>query len=143
LIILDTNVVSELMRPEPHPAVFAWINSRPKASLHTTTVTQAEVLYGVALLPAGRRRDSLAAAAKAIFSEDFPGRVLPFDAAAENYAEITAARRRAGSPIEPFDAQIAAIALANNASLATRDTADLADCGVVIIDPWRAERSAG
>jgi predicted nucleic acid-binding protein len=140
VIVLDTNVVSELMRPEPNPAVLSWVGAQRPKTLHTTSVTQAEVLYGIALLPAGKRRDSLAAAADAIFADDFSGRVLPFDsAAAERFAEIVAARRRAGSPIENFDAQIAAIALTSGAMLATRDIGGFAGCGLDLVDPWQAD----
>ena len=138
MIILDTNVISELMRPEPHPAVLSWVGGQRPSALHTTSVTQAEVFYGIAALPVGKRRTALAAAAGAIFAEDFAGRVLPFDgAAARRYAEIRAARRRAGSPMEAFDAQIAAIALTSGAILATRDTGGFADCGLTIVNPWR------
>lgn len=140
MIVLDTNVVSELMRPEPHPAVLSWVVARSAAELHTTTVTQAEVLYGIALLPTGKRREALASAAAAVFAVDFAGRVLPFDgAAAEHFAELVAARRRSGSPIENFDAQIAAIARAVGASLATRDTGGFADCGLAVVNPWQAD----
>jgi hypothetical protein len=136
VIVLDTNVVSELMRPEPHPAVLSWAGKQPLAALHTTAVTQAEVLYSVALLPAGERREALAAAADAIFAQEVAGRVLPFDgAAAELFAGVVAARRRAGNPIENFDAQIAAIALAVGASLATGGSAG---CGLALVDPWQA-----
>jgi predicted nucleic acid-binding protein len=136
--ILDTNVISELMRPEPHPAVLSWVGGQRPSVLHTTSVTQAEIFYGVAVLPAGKRRDALAAAADAVFAEDLAGRVLPFDGgAAERYAEIRAARRRAGTPMEAFDAQIAAIALTSDAVLATRDLGDFAGCGLTVVDPWR------
>jgi toxin FitB len=138
-MVLDTNVVSELMRPEPHPAVLSWVGRLPPGALHTTSVTQAEILYGIALLPAGKRRDALATAADAVFTEDFAGRVLPFDgAAAERSAAIVAARRQAGNPIENFDAQIAAIALAAGAAVATRDIGGFAGCGLAVVDPWRA-----
>ncbi len=108
--------------------------------LHTTSVTQAEILYGIAALPAGRRRTGLVAAAGAIFAEDFAGRrVLPFDGtAAKRYVKLRAARRRAGMPMEGFDAQIAAIALTSGAILATRDTGGFADCGLTVINPWKA-----
>ena len=123
---------------EPHPAVLSWVGSQPRGALHTTSVTQAEVLYGVALLAAGRRRDALAVSADAVFAEDFAGRVLPFDgAAAERFAAIVAARRQAGNPIENFDAQIAAIALAAGATVATRDTGGFAGCGLTVVDPWQ------
>jgi hypothetical protein len=137
-MILDTSVVSELMRPEPHPVVLSWVGGRPPGALHTTSITQAEILYGIALLPAGKRRDALAAAADTVFAEDFAGRVLPFDGvAAERFAAVVAARRQAGSPIENFDAQIAAIALAAGATVATRDTGGFAGCGLTVVDPWR------
>ena len=137
-MILDTNVVSELMRPEPHPAVLFWAGKQPPRTLHTTSVTQAEILYGIALLPAGKRRDALAAAADSVFAEDFADRVLPFDgAAAERFAMVVAARRQAGNPIENFDAQVAAIALAAGAAVATRDTGGFAGCGLTVVDPWR------
>jgi predicted nucleic acid-binding protein len=109
VIVLDTNVLSELMRSEPAAAVFAWVAAQPRATLYTTSVNKAEILYGIAVLPEGRRRAALAAAAEAMFTDDFAGRVLPFDeAAAVLYAEIVASRRRDGRPIEAFDAQIAA-----------------------------------
>lgn len=140
MIVLDTNVVSELMRPDPNPAVLSWVAERPRAALHTTSVTQAEISYGIAMLPAGRRRDALAVAAEAIFAEDLAGRVLPFDgAAAARYAGIVAARRKAGNPIEGFDALIAATALAAGAVLATRDIGGFAGCGLSIVNPWGAE----
>src|SRR6202030_2944838 len=101
LIVVDTNVIAELMRAKPHPKVFAWVAAQPRATLYTTSLTQAEILYGIAALPQGRRRSALAAAADAMFTEDFVDRVLPFDGrAAARYAEIVATRRRAGSPIE-------------------------------------------
>jgi predicted nucleic acid-binding protein len=139
VIVLDTNVISELMRPEPHPAVFAWVAARPRATLLTTSVNQAEVLYGIAALPAGRRRDGLAAAAEAVFAEEFAGRVLGFGPeAAPHYARIVAGRRAAGRPIEAFDALIAATALAAGAGVATRDTGGFAGCGLTLVDPWGA-----
>lgn len=127
------------MRPEPHPAVLPWVGGKPRTTLYTTSVTQAEILYGIALLPAGKRRAALAAAAGAILAEDLAGRVLPFDgAAAERYAEVTSARRRAGSPIEEFDGRIAAIALAAGATLATRGTGGFPGCDLAVVDPWQA-----
>src|SRR5947209_5658860 len=119
------------MRPEPHPAVFAWVSAQRRTLLYTTNINQAEILYGVAALPAGRRRAALAAAAEAMFAEDFSGRVLPFNAtAAARYPEIVLTRRRAGNPIDGFDALIAATALAVGAKLATRDSAGFAGCGL-------------
>jgi toxin FitB len=137
VIVLDTNVISELMRPEPHPKILAWVAAQPRADLYTTHINQAEILYGIAALPEGRRRRALAAAAEAMFVEDFAGRVLAFGAsAAAHYPTIVVSRRRAGNPIEGFDALIAATALAEGAGIATRDIGGFADCGVTLIDPW-------
>jgi predicted nucleic acid-binding protein len=137
VIVLDTNVLSELMRSEPHPAVFAWTAGQPRGELYTTSVNVAEILYGIAALPIGRRRSELATLAQAMFAEDFVGRILPFDdEAAARYAEIVVSRRHQGRPIEAFDAQIAAITLVSKADLATRDTSGFAGCGLSVIDPW-------
>lgn len=137
MIVIDTNVISELMRGEPHPAVLAWVAAQPRAQLCTTRINQAEILYGIAGLPEGRRRAALGAAASAMFDEDFAGRILPFEAAAAaRYPQIVIARRQAGKPIDKFDALIAAIALAAGASIATRDTGGFAGCGLAVIDPW-------
>lgn len=137
MVILDTNVLSELMRPSPSDAVVRWIAAQPVTSLYITSVTQAEILYGLALLPDGRRRSDLLAAAGLMFAEDFSGRVLPFDgAAAEAFAQAAVGRRRAGRPTGTFDAQIAAIARSRDAAVATRNVADFQDCGVTVIDPW-------
>lgn len=139
MIVIDTNVVSELMRAQPHPKVFAWVAAQPRATLYTTSVTQAEILYGIAALPEGRRRAALAAAADAMFAEDFADRVLPFNgAAAARYAEIVTSRQRAGSPIEAFDALIAATASAVGADVATRDVGGFEGCGLTLINPWEA-----
>lgn len=138
MIVLDTNVLSELMRRIPNPAVVAWVASQPSATLYTTSISQAEILYGVAMLPKGRRRDNLVVAATAMFAEDLAGRVLPFNSsAAAPYATIVAARRQSGSPIGAFDALIAAIALAAGAGIATRDVNGFNDCGLaLLVDPW-------
>ena len=139
MIVLDTNVLSELMRSQPAAPVFAWVSAQPRATLYTTSVSKAEVLFGIAVLPEGRRRLALAAAAEAMFADDFEGRVLPFDeAAAVHYAEIVAARRREGRPIEAFDAQIAATARVAGAGIATRHTGDFAGCGLTLVNPWQA-----
>ncbi len=139
MIVVDTNVISELMRPEPNPKVLAWIAAQPRAQLYTTHINQIEILYGIAVLPEGRRRDALKGAAEGMFAEDFAGRLLPFGAsAATRYAEIMLSRRRIGKPIEGFDALIAAIALAAGATVATRDVGGFSDCGLAIVDPWAA-----
>ena len=137
MIVLDTNVVSELMRPEPAPAVLAWIQRSSGYGLYTTAVTIAEIRYGIARLPEGRRRQSLHQAADEIFAA-FPRQVLPFDlASASAYADIVASREKQGNPISGFDAQIAAICRSQAASLATRNTRDFVDTGISLLDPWQ------
>lgn len=137
MIILDTNVISELMRREPDARVMTWIAVQPMASVFTTTLTQAEIFYGLALLPEGRRRDDLLAAAQPIFDVDLAGRVLPFDTdAAVAYPAIAAGRRHAGQPIAQIDAQIAAIVRSRGARLASRNVRDFAGCGIAVVNPW-------
>jgi hypothetical protein len=139
VIVLDTNVLSELIRPEPDPRVAAWVARRRRAELCTTAVSEAELAYGLALLPKGRRREALAQAVARLLGEGLGGRVLPFDrAAAAAYGAFAAGRRAAGRPVATADAQIAAIARARGAGLlATRDTGGLEGCGVPLADPWR------
>ncbi|MBH0239366.1 type II toxin-antitoxin system VapC family toxin [Methylobrevis albus] len=140
MIICDTNVLSELMRGAPAPAVLDWISRQDTAVLFTTAMTQAEVLYGLAILPEGRRRVDLMAAARKTFEIEFSGRVLPFDtAAAEHFADIVSTRRATGLPISQIDAQIAAVARSQSAVLATRNVRDFVGCGIDIVDPWRAD----
>lgn len=137
--LLDTSVVSGLLRPKPEARVFEWVALHPLDALYVSAVTQAEMLYGARLLPAGKRRRELEGALRAIFSQDFAGRVLPFDTlAAPVYADIVAGRRRLGRPISQFDAQIASIARTHGTALVTRNTVDFADCGLTLIDPWTA-----
>jgi predicted nucleic acid-binding protein len=139
LIILDTNVLSEMMRLDPDPIVAAWLSARPATSLFTTTIIQAEILYGLELLTAAKRRSRLATAAREMFAIDFAGRVLSFDQpAAQAYAGLAVARRRAGRPIAQLDAQIAAIARARDTGVATRNVADFEGCGIAVFDPWKA-----
>ncbi len=138
MIVLDTNVVSELMKPGPAASVLDWMAEQPASSLYTTSITQAEILHGIGLLPAGRRRDALERAAEAMFAQDFVGRVLVFGSdAASPYARIAVERRCAGRPISQFDAQIAAIARAAGAAIATRDVQGYAGCGLRLINPWK------
>ena len=138
MIVLDTNVLSELMRSAPAESVMRWMAAQPAASLYTTSVTQAEILHGIMLLPSGRRRSGFEAAAEAMFKEDFAGRILAFGSdAARLYASIAAERRRAGRPISHFDAQIAATARSAGATIATRNVPDYDGCGVKVIDPWK------
>ncbi len=139
MILLDTNVVSELMRPVPAAAVERWLAAKASSAVFLSAVTEAELRYGVAMLPEGKRRLALADALEALLQEDFRGRILAFDsAAAILYAEIAAGRRRAGRPISEADAQIAAIARSRGAGLATRNLADFAGCGIDLVDPWAA-----
>jgi predicted nucleic acid-binding protein len=137
VIVLDTNVLSELMKPIPASEVLRWMASQPASKLFLTSVTQAEILYGIELLAKGRRRMALESAIKAILEEDFAGRILPFDGdAAFVFPQIVAARRDLGSPITQWDAQIAAIARSRGAALATRNTSDFEHCGISVLNPW-------
>ena len=143
MIVIDTNVVSELMRMTPEPAVMTWFSGQDSAELYLTAVSEAELRAGAAILPAGRRRDRLTTEVDAVVREDFAGRVLPFDsAAARAYAAIAASRRSAGRPILEADCQIAAIARASDAAVATRNGADFEHCGIALIDPWAANRAS-
>jgi len=138
MILLDTNVLSEFMRPQPSAAVLSWLDEQPEGEVCTSAVSRAEIELGLALMPQSRRRDALLQAARAMFDEDFAGRCLPFDeSAACHYARIVSGRIRAGRPISVEDAQIAAIALAHSIPLATRNTADFDGIdGLVLINPW-------
>ena len=137
MFVVDTNVISETMRAEPHVSVVTWLDSRPARDLFVTAVTEAEIRTGVAMLPEGRRRRNLAEAAERVFGKMFAGRVLPFDsAAARAYAEIVAARRLAGRPISQADGQIAAIARDRGMAVATRNVPDFVEMGVDVVDPW-------
>ena len=139
MIVLDTNVLSELMRPKPDGRVVEWIAQQPAGNLFTTAITEAEISYGIELLSKGKRRDALLVAAEGMFAEDFAGRVLPFESeAARHFATIAASRRALGRPISHADAQIAAIARSHGAELATGNGPDFADCGITVIDPWKA-----
>lgn len=137
-VLLDTNVLSELMRPQPEAKVLAWFEKHPANVYVTSAITRAEILLGVALLPAGKRRDSLANAAEQMFKDEFSGRCLPFDEhVTDEYATLVAARLRIGQPISTEDAQIAAIALTNGLPLATRNIKDFTHiAGLVLLCPW-------
>jgi toxin FitB len=138
MIVVDSNVVSELMRPRPAPLVRQWILDHADRDLVTTAITVAEIGYGIEGLPDGKRKRQLKDAADTVFTT-FGAQVLPFGVeSARHYAAIVAGRDRAGRPIDGFDAQIAAICRANGSSLATRNTEDFVDVGVDLIDPWRA-----
>lgn len=137
MIVLDTNVVSELMRHAPQLDVVRWVDSFSAADVFLTAVTAAELMYGVARLPNGRRKRELHAKVEGLLAEDFRDKILPFDAlAAGNYADIVAARERTGRQISMADGQIAAICRNWNAGLATRNVNDFVGTGVHAIDPW-------
>lgn len=136
MIVADTNVVSELMKAEPSPAVRAWVFAHDRHELRITAMTMAEILYGIQRLPSGRRRTALREAAIEVFSR-FTEDVLPFDvAAATVFPEIVDQRDHQGAPISGYDAQIAAICRSNGARLATRNERDFADVGVELVNPW-------
>jgi predicted nucleic acid-binding protein len=137
MIVLDTNVISEAMSSSPSPSVSRWLADQPTALLFTTTISLAEILYGIGLLPMGKRGSALLLTAESMFPKLFAERVLTFDeAAARAFAPIAVHRRSTGRPITLFDAQIAAIARANKAALATRNTTDFEHCGVRVVNPW-------
>jgi len=137
VIILDTNVLSELIRPRPNPAVVEWIDRQNASDVRITAITAAELRAGVALLPVGRRRSDLQLHIEALLDETFAGYVLPFDdQSATPYAEIVSGRRNQGRPIAFQDAQIGAICLRHRMTLATRNTRDFEDAGIDLIDPW-------
>jgi predicted nucleic acid-binding protein len=140
MIILDTNVVSEMIRPAPSERVLQWISSQPALLLYTTSITQAEMMYGMEMLTKGKKKKALEAALSGMFEEDFRNRVLGFDAGCAKYfAEIAATRKALGRPISQFDAQIAAIARSRKAALATRNTTDFSNCGLKLNNPWDLE----
>jgi predicted nucleic acid-binding protein len=136
MFVLDTYVLSAMMAPNPLQEVAAFVSGQPAELLFTASICQAEILSGVAIMPEGRRL-GLEAAARAMFMEDFERRVLPFDMeAAIAYADIFAARRRAGRPVATVDLMLAAVAYCQNASVVTRNTADFEACGVAIVNRW-------
>ncbi|MEO9191929.1 MAG: type II toxin-antitoxin system VapC family toxin [Acetobacteraceae bacterium] len=137
MFVLDTNVLSAMISAEPVLRVATWVSGRPAQLLFTAAICQAEILSGLAIMPEGRRRLDLEAAARAMFTEDFEGRVLPFDmAAAVAYADIFAIRRRAGRPTATLDLMIASVARTNGASVVTRNISDFEGCGVTVVNPW-------
>lgn len=137
MIILDTNVLSELMKAEPSLRVREWVAKQAATELYTTSITEAEILYGIELVAVGKRREGLLAAAEAMFAEDLTGRILGFESdAARAFSKIAAARRSLGRPISHADAQIAGIARVRGAKLATRNVADFEDCEIDVVNPW-------
>jgi predicted nucleic acid-binding protein len=140
-MVLDTNVLSELMRPQPAAHVMAWFDGRAETAFFITAITRAEILLGIDLLPAGRRRDALAEAASRMFEQDFGGRCLPFDEhAAGIYARVVAERTRAGQPISTEDGEIAAISLLHGLPLVTRNVKDFDNItGLRVVNPWGSQ----
>jgi toxin FitB len=139
MFVLDTNVLSAMMRPELETEITAWVGRQDEELLFTTAISQAEISAGLAILPEGRRRRDLEALAAAIFADEFDGRILSFDMnAAAAYADIFASRRRDGRPTPPMVLMIAAIARSQGASVVTRDTGGFEGCGLAVINPWSA-----
>lgn len=137
MIIVDTNVVSELMRASPEIAVRDWLLTQDAQELHTTAISLAEIRYGIERLPSGRRRDLLRTTADDVFAA-FASQILPFDAAAaQHYASIVTTRDEAELPIDGFDAQIAAICSVHKATLATRNVKDFRGTGIKMTNPWQ------
>jgi hypothetical protein len=137
VIILDTNVLSALMRKAPEPPVVAWLDRQPAESVWITSITMFEARLGLALLPKGRRRQALETAFARLLEEDLQNRVLDFDsAAAMEAASLAAERQKTGRPVDVRDTQIAGIALARRATLATRNVRHFADLKVPVVDPW-------
>lgn len=138
MIVLDTNVLSEAMRPQPDPAVVGWLNAQAAETLYLSSVTLAEILFGIGVLPDGARRDRLAQAFNALLAL-FPGRVLPFDQdAARRYADLAVVARAAGRAVPTSDGYIAATAMSRGFAVATRNVRHFEGTGVAVIDPWRA-----
>jgi len=137
MLMLDTNMLSEIMRAEPDRKIADWMVRQPSDELFTAAICQAEILSGLAIMPSGRRLPYLEKAARAMFADDFSGRILPFDRqAASAYAELFAARRKAGRPSGTINLMLAAIARVRGASVVTRNVADFEGAGVAIVNPW-------
>jgi toxin FitB len=138
VIVLDTNVLSEIMLSSPNPVVYSWASQQPNDQLYTTAISMAEIFRGIELLPVGKRRTELLATAESVFTDLLLGRILAFDEnAARSFALIAASRRVRGKPISLFDAQIAAIAKVRKAAVATRNVRDFEGCGVPVVNPWQ------
>jgi predicted nucleic acid-binding protein len=138
MIVLDTNVLSETLKPVPSQAVLQWLAAQERIAIFITSVTQAEVLYGVESLPAGKRRVRLHDAIENLFMNEFQGRILSFDEdSARLFPGIVSIRKRLGRPISQFDAMIASICRSRSAAIATRNVDDFLHCGISIVDPWK------
>ena len=138
MIVLDTNVISEVFKPTPAAGVLHWLQQQDDAEMFTTAVTRGELMYGLNVMADGKRREMLVSGLEGIFAQRFAGRVLPYDEpAADAYAEILAQRRRIGRPTGAADAMIAGIVHSHGAALATRNLRDFEGCGLTLINPWR------
>lgn len=141
MYVLDTNVLSEIMKDAPDASLAAWLRAGRPDAMFTTSICKTEILYGVRRLPEGRRSYRLSAAAEAMFRESFAGRILSFDSAAASvYADIRIAREQSGVPVTREDGMIAAIARTAGAAIVTRDEQGFVGCGVPVINPWRTAR---
>ncbi|MGI0480750.1 type II toxin-antitoxin system VapC family toxin [Geminocystis sp. CENA526] len=138
MIVLDTNIISELMKGDGcHNNVYLRVSRQPLNNLYTTTISQAEIFLGIAILSEGKRKEKLKNLATLMFTEDFNNRILAFDEkSAISFAEIVSSRRKNGQPISQADAQIASICYSNNAILATRNVKDFIDCQITVINPF-------
>ena len=140
MILLDTNVVSEAIKPQPHPSVLAWLDAQAAETVFLSTIAVAELLFGIGALPNGKRKDALAARIGSLLDQ-FVGRVLPFDtAAARRYADLAVKARAAGKGFPTPDGYIAAIAAAHGFMVASRDTSAFEAAGLTVIDPWTGTR---
>lgn len=138
MTILDTNVLSEALKPAPSDLVLSWLGRQDPSSVFITAITLAELLYGIEILPAGKRRTQLAGVLNDLFTQEFRGRILPFDEQpARVFPKIVASREAAGRPISQFDAMIAATCRARQATLATRNVRDFEHCGITVLNPWQ------
>lgn len=138
MIVLDTNVISEVFKPKPARGVLSWLQQQDDDAVFTTAVTRGELMYGLNIMANGKRRETLMSGLRRIFATRFAGRVLPYDeSAADAYASILAQRRSIGRPTGMADAMIAGIARSRGASLATRNVRHFEDCGITLVDPWR------
>ncbi|MDQ1120583.1 MULTISPECIES: type II toxin-antitoxin system VapC family toxin [Pseudoxanthomonas] len=137
MIVLDTNVISELFKPAPEARVLAWMAQHPGDVLFTTAITRYELLFGVHRMPEGRRKQVLLQGLARLLDERLSGRILPYDdRAADAHVGIAVARRRRGASVSQSDEMIAGIVQAHGATLATRNVRDFADCGIALVDPW-------
>ena len=139
MIIIDTNVLSEVLRPEPDVRVSTWLARQPSRQMYTTAISRAEINFGILAMPDGSRKARLSEAAQAMFDVYFSGRLLPFDeTAADEFASLSAGLKRVGRPMGIFDGMIASIVRSRGARLVTRNTKDFGECEIELIDPWNA-----